>query len=553
MSTLSTPLQRSTAGQANCCVDHLFSWLRKRVDAQPTVYLRGVEAMDAMEIFEDLQRHAGVLEKSLRQIGRWLDAEVVVVVVAIIVAVHRQTLLLNGAHADAGVPFICKATTLDELLTCLRDVEMHWASAISWARTPEGEALLAEDESLTSKIRTAMSRSAKSTRPDLHGGEELSAWFQDVFADLSESHRELEDEVRESQDPGTSLKYWLRSLGLLIPRRSAFEESRLSPPYSVASESGSSTIIPDIRVWFPSTGGEPNDASSSSSSTALDDSPEPRIAFLKTKDDARLAASAVVLRHVDRDQAHDLRHYSTPSHPFSTSPTPSPDRTPEPPRHRSYGRRRALAEDDDDDEPPTPPKPRKRPRLARASHANQGRKEASRYHKAFTPVDAGNNSEPCLSSSSELQVVDRPGFRPNKAFTSSTATLRPPCLPRGSEDEVCLFTGKHLEEAPAQMITEEQSGPHEYDDASIAELPAGGDEPAVEEDEDMSSYETADDGDWQIETGHDSQVDSHPVLEHASARASTPPPSTTHRMKGKAVNSRRCWDGIMRFVHHIFT
>ncbi|KAL7279747.1 hypothetical protein ACG7TL_006154 [Trametes sanguinea] len=537
MSTLSTPLQRSTAGQANCCVDHLFSWLRKRVDAQPTVYLRGVEAMDAMEIFEDLQRHAGVLEKSLRQIGRWLDAEVVVVVVAIIVAVHRQTLLLNGAHADAGVPFICKATTLDELLTCLRDVEMHWASAISWARTPEGEALLAEDEGLTSKIRTAMWRSAKSTRPELHEGEELSVCFQDVFTDLSESHRELEDEVRDIQDPGTSLEYWLRSLGLHIPRRSSFEESRLSPPHSVASESSSSSAIPDIRVWFPSTGEEPNDVPSSSSSTARDDSPELRITFPKTKD--------------DKDEARDLRHYSTPSHPFPTSPTPSPDRTPEPPRHKSYGRRRALAEDDDG-EPPTPPKPRKRPRLARASHANQDREESSRYRKAFAPVDASNNSKPCLSSSG-LRVVGRHGFRPNKAFTSSTATLRPPCLPRRSGDETYLFKGKHLEEAAARAITEEPSGSNEYDNASMAELPAGGDDPEEAEDEDMSTYETADDGDWQLDTGDDSEVDSHPVLEHASARASTPPPSMTHRMKGKAVSNRRCWDGIMRFVHHIFT
>ncbi|KAJ2958839.1 hypothetical protein NUW54_g14509 [Trametes sanguinea] len=98
MSTPSTPLRPLAVSEANFSIRVLFRWFRERVDTLSTIHLRGVEAQDAKERFEELQRHASVLKGFLRTVGRWMDVEVVQLVVAIVSSEH----LARAADADVN-------------------------------------------------------------------------------------------------------------------------------------------------------------------------------------------------------------------------------------------------------------------------------------------------------------------------------------------------------------------------------------------------------------------------------------------------------------------
>ncbi|KAI9060854.1 hypothetical protein FKP32DRAFT_1594949 [Trametes sanguinea] len=563
MSTPSTPLQPLAVSEANISIRLLFRWFRERVDTLSTIHLRGVEAQDAKERFEELQRHAGVLRRCLRTVGRWMDVEVVQVVIAIIVAVEHQVSLLNKNQTHAPAPFIGDATDLEDLITYLRGVETHWTPVTCWARSREGKALLAEAEDPASVIRAAMWRLARSTCSPLDEGEE-SPQLEDIFADIPMGQDGLEDDVGPGTGAPPSLKNWLVSLGLRSPPRFVFDKAQTSSTRPFASSSCSAPTVPDICVWIPPTEHDPDASSSPCSSTAsstvCSDSPGPKEAHVEELSALQVPSlqPAIVLRQGDRDEAQDPRRYSTPAHPLPTSPTPSPDRTPRAPCQILLRRRRTLTEDvdddddDDDDKSSMPPKPSKRPRILRDGYAKVQRTGTFRYRSALTMADR-DDPEPS-SSSLGLRVIRGSGFRPYRASNSPTSTLRPLPLPIPSQDEAYL----------SKMVEEkEQSGTNEYgilveeNDVSMAELPAEHDEPEVEDDTDLSSYETADEGDWQpsLELDWETErgAEKHPVLEHASARASTPPQPKMHRSKGKAVSSRRCWDGIVRFMHHIFT
>ncbi|KAI0823178.1 hypothetical protein BC628DRAFT_1421049 [Trametes gibbosa] len=148
--------QPLTVDQASCWLQRLMRECVENVASLPTYTLHGATQRDALDRFELLSTHAGVLEQVLCRMCLFLPPDVVHTVVAIIAATHRQCTLLPDALDPAwSAPFILPPRTITVLTDFLAHVEARLHADARWVDSPEGRRLASAARALAQEVRVS--------------------------------------------------------------------------------------------------------------------------------------------------------------------------------------------------------------------------------------------------------------------------------------------------------------------------------------------------------------------------------------------------------------
>ncbi|CDO69273.1 hypothetical protein BN946_scf185042.g175 [Trametes cinnabarina] len=578
--------------RSSCCVGHLQIQVQASVDALPTFVLPAQEE-EILERFWHMQKHAGVLEEALQTENAWLPVEVLKAVVAIIVATRRQTSLIESIRDHSPVPFMFDAKTLDGLTACLYYVETRLASDIRWANSRRGRELLSRAEDFDREISRSRWQFAEATDASGHRRPGFDRLL-DVLTDWSERDTILEDKAHE-HDSLTALRSFMRSLGLNGTSRCSWASSSTSafvpkiyvraPSLAREQENAPSS---SSSVSSSSTAVNEDDSSSSSSSTAVNvrnfepgyarprteqGTPPRELSLMPAFAPARagLASSGRgVFSRVARPRHPTPSPTSSPSSHSTCAPRSSPDESPSPPPlpSRRPGKRPI------DDSPPSP-SPRKRERFHIPGFAEQQKrpltvKQTQRRRSSRHEVSRGTNQGRMpragviglsgrrkaimgASRASSLKPHMGSGGDSGEMSSCSTATLPDVRLPEQSDDDMDPVKREPVDERPPKMedvfenvanaqMHEDRPPAHEHN-VVMVEADADFDE--------ASSFTTAYDEDWVVYDPETASATEHPVIEHVPSRMQAPPPPTL-RSGSKAIGKRRCFDGVMQFVHRLF-
>ncbi|KAI0351435.1 hypothetical protein OH77DRAFT_1429739 [Trametes cingulata] len=213
----------------------------------PMFALSADAGREVLEQVAMLEKYAGLLQQTLPDVCLFFPEHVARTVVAVIVAIRRQSALVQYARADSHTPlFILNGRALASMVAFLERVTARFFSDSSWAQSHEGKRLHQAAREILRETR--QSRDAFAVEVCTRFGDGGLAVLPGSSAGIGEAE---EGEISQDEELWTPLGEFLQGLDDLSARRalsSVDQDWSWSDPYLASSSSAT------LPVWSPLSG-----------------------------------------------------------------------------------------------------------------------------------------------------------------------------------------------------------------------------------------------------------------------------------------------------------